>query len=313
MLSLKNIKFQYQSKKSFTIYSICLDIPPGEIFSLLGPNGAGKTTLIRILSGLIIPQGGKVSICGFDSIENEYDARRSLGLVLGDERTFYFRLSGAQNLEFFGGLYGLNRGFLKKRIPELLEMVGLRDDAKLQYMRYSTGMKKRLALARALLHDPPVFLLDEPNSGVDPRSARSIREIIFDLKGRGKTILLTTHDMSEADKMADRIGFLREGRLIKIGPVSEFKKVIKRNKLEVEFAGACDVATLGRINHLVQRLMDFAPFLSVAYHHPVIEIMHNGKFNLSQILKVVADEGPPIVRTSTVEPSLEDVFLKLAE
>lgn len=313
MITISNVRFQYQRKKNFSIDSVSVSIPPGEIFSLLGPNGAGKTTLIRILSGLIIAQSGKVSICGFDLIENEYDARRSLGLVLGDERTFYFRLSGAQNLEFFGGLYGLNKGFLKKRIPEVLEMVGLKDDAKLQYMRYSTGMKKRLALARALLHDPPVFLLDEPNSGVDPKSARSIREIIFDLKGRGKTILLTTHDMNEADKMADRIGFLREGRLIKIGPVSEFKKVIKRNKLEIEFAGAYDVAALGRINHLIQILTDSAPFLSVAYNHPVMEIMHNGKFNLSQILKVVADEGPPIVRTSTVEPSLEDVFLKLAE
>lgn len=313
MITISNVGFLYRNKKNFAIDSVTVSIPPGEIFALLGPNGAGKTTLIRILSGLIIPQSGKVSICGFDSIDNEYDARRSLGLVLGDERTFYFRLSGAQNLEFFGGLYGLNRGFLKKRIPEVLEMVGLRDDAKLQYMRYSTGMKKRLALARALIHDPPAYLLDEPNSGVDPRSARSIREIIFDLKQKGKTVLLTTHDMNEAEKMAGRIGFLREGRLVRIGPVSEFKRVINMNKLEIEFDGTIDRAGAGMIDGIIRRLTECSPFLAISFRHPVMEVVHNGDTDLNLILSVVTREGPPIVRTRTVEPSLEDVFLKLAE
>jgi len=219
MLTLSNINFKYPKRGKFALDDISFSIIPGEIFTLLGPNGAGKTTLIRILSGLIIPHEGKVDICGFDMLTKEYQARRMIGLVLGEERTFYYRLSGAQNLEFFGGLYGIKRSILKKKIVEVLEMVGLEDDAKLQYMRFSNGMKKRLSMARALLHNPEVLLLDEPNSGVDPLSAKSIRDIIFSLKKQNKTILLTTHDMEEAEKMSDHIGFLKDGRLIKIGKV----------------------------------------------------------------------------------------------
>ena len=197
MVTLKNINFKYPKKKQFALSDISLSISPGEIFTLLGPNGAGKTTIIRILSGLIVPHQGEVLISDNDLQKKEYQARKIIGLVLGDERTFYFRLSGAQNLEFFGGLYGIRRSLLKNKIYQVLALVGLENDAKLQYMRYSTGMKKRLSMARALLHDPDVLLLDEPNSGVDPHSAKSIREIIFTLKEKNKTILLTTHDMEE--------------------------------------------------------------------------------------------------------------------
>ncbi|MCX6827145.1 MAG: ABC transporter ATP-binding protein, partial [candidate division Zixibacteria bacterium] len=145
MIILEEIDFKYPKRKQFALSGVSFAVQPGQIFTLLGPNGAGKTTLIRILSGLIIPQKGIASICGHDLQLDEYNARKSIGLVLGDERTFYFRLSGAQNLEFFGGLYGIKRQELKKRIIEVMGMVGLQDDAKLQYMRYSSGMKKRLS------------------------------------------------------------------------------------------------------------------------------------------------------------------------
>jgi len=157
MHELKNISYKYPKKDGFALSDITFAIQSGEIFTLLGPNGSGKTTLIRIISGLILPKSGTVAICGHNIQTDEYKARKSLGLVLGDERTFYFRLSGAQNLEFFGGLYGIPRSQLKKKIVEALEMVGLEDNAKLQYMRYSTGMRKRLNMARALLHDPEVY------------------------------------------------------------------------------------------------------------------------------------------------------------
>jgi ABC-2 type transport system ATP-binding protein len=170
MIHIKNLSYSYPKKKSFVLTLSGYSAKSAEISAILGPNGSGKTTLIRILVGLIIPRNGKVLICGCDLRSHEQKARKRIGLVLGDERTFYFRLSGAQNLEFFGGLYGLNGSTLKKSVTKVLEAVGLQDDAKFQYMRYSTGMKKRLAIARALLHDPQVLLLDEPNSGVDPHS-----------------------------------------------------------------------------------------------------------------------------------------------
>ena len=223
MVLLDAIEFKYPKRKQFSLSEISLAVPSGEIFTLLGPNGAGKTTLIRILSGLILPHKGTVSIRGYDVQRQEYEARRAIGLVLGDERTFYFRLSGAQNLEFFGGLYGLSRQTLRKRVPEVLDLVGLKKDAQLQFMRYSTGMRKRLNMARALLHDPQVLLLDEPNGGVDPESARNIRQTILDLKQQGRTILLTTHVMDEAER-ADRIGLMRQGRLIDEGRPQELKE-----------------------------------------------------------------------------------------
>ena len=313
MISLSNIAFKYPKKRDFSLSDISLEIKPGEIFTLLGPNGAGKTTLIRIISGLIIPQSGTVTVCGHDTQLNEYEARKAIGLVLGDERTFYYRLSGAQNLEFFGGLYGIGRGILKKRIPEVLGMVGLQDDAKLQYMRYSTGMKKRLSMARALLHSPPVLLLDEPNSGVDPQSAKTIREIIFNLKKESRTILLTTHDMQEAEKMSDKIGFLREGRLIKTGSLEEFKKIINKRRLEIEFEKVGDLSGVTIINGLIQRILDISPLASVSYINSTLVINYNGSFDMSRALGLVAEEGLDIIRTNTIEPSLEDIFIKLTE
>lgn len=150
MLLMQSVRFKYSKKDDFALDDLSFSIRPGEIFSLLGPNGAGKTTIIRILSGLILPQHGTASVCGFDLRQREYDARRSIGLVIGDERTFYFRLSGAQNLEFFGGLYGIKRAVLKKKVLEVLHKVGLEKDANLQYMRYSTGMKKRLNIKEVI-------------------------------------------------------------------------------------------------------------------------------------------------------------------
>jgi ABC-2 type transport system ATP-binding protein len=312
MIIIKDLCFNYPKKKDFALSEISCEIKPSEIFALLGLNGAGKTTLIRILSGLIIPQSGRVTVCGHDTQLNEYEARKSIGLVLGDERTFYFRLSGAQNLEFFGGLYGIKRARLKKRVMETLEIVGLQDDAKLQYMRYSSGMKKRLSMARALLHNPPVLLLDEPNSGVDPRSAKTIREIIFNLKKENRTMLLTTHDMEEAEKMSDRIGFLKEGKLIKIGSLEEFKAIIRKRRLEIEFDTEQGLIGATALENIVRRITDFSPLTSVKLNNSTLIINYNGSFDMSRVLGLVAEEGLKTVRTNTIGPSLEDIFIKLA-
>lgn len=313
MIELQNISFTYPKKKKHALRDISFKVGDGEIYTLLGPNGAGKTTLIRIISGLIIPQNGFVSVCGFDNSRSEYEARRKLGLVLGDERTFYFRLSGAQNLEFFGGLLGIPFQECRKRVAEVLEMVGLQDDAKVQYMRFSTGMKKRLSLARALLHDPDVYLLDEPNSGVDPQSARQIRNIIFDMKKAGKTILLTTHDMDEAEKMSDTIGFLKEGTIVKSGNIDVFKGLVNKKKFEVVFENTFSSEDIAILKQLVNAIKSSTVCESVQFRDGTLEVNFNGSFDMNRALTLISARNLPVRKVNTIEASLEDVFIKLSE
>ncbi len=311
MITLKHIAFRYPKKKEFSLTDITLSVHPGEIFTLLGPNGAGKTTLIRILAGLILPQRGSVNICGFDMLTQEYAAREKIGLVLGDERTFYFRLSGAQNLEFFGGLYGIERHRLKEQVRKVLSLVGLSQDAKLQFMRYSTGMRKRLNMARALLHDPEVLLLDEPNSGVDPESSKKIREIIDELRARNKTILLTTHDMEEAEKLSDRIGFLKEGKLVKIGVIEDFKRMIRKRTVTIEFSASSEFSR-EQVIALIREVQRQGKHESVTFRHNRLIISGNGSLDIDHILTAVHSSEARIESVNTSEASLEDVFLAMA-
>ncbi|MCP4569935.1 MAG: ABC transporter ATP-binding protein [FCB group bacterium] len=312
MLTFENIEYKYPKnrKRQFALKDISFAVEPGKIFTLLGPNGAGKTTIIRILSGLILPQKGNITICGHDMRRDEYKARRTIGLVLGDERTFYYRLSGRQNLEFFGGLYGLSRSQVKHRVDEVLDWVGLTDDGPKQFMRYSTGLKKRLSLARALLHDPPVLLLDEPNSGVDPESALKIREMIGKFKKEKRTIFLTTHDMEEAEKLSDTIGFLREGELIRKGPLDDYKKTISRKTFVVEFDRSdqtSDQTLEGMLDEL--RAMTVGQLLSIEGNRLTVE--YNGNFDINPVLAAIVRHGLKVERTNTVDPSLEEVFIQL--
>jgi ABC-2 type transport system ATP-binding protein len=311
MIALDLISYRYPRRMQFALTDISVAICPGEIFTLLGPNGAGKTTLIRILSGLILPRSGTVTVCGYDMRTQEYRARACIGLVLGEERSFYYRLSGVQNLEFFGGLRGMPRGDLRKKIARMLALVGLDKDARLQYMRYSTGMKKRLALARALLHDPQVLLLDEPNSGIDPASARTIREMVTQQKAQGRTILLTTHDMTEAERLSDRIGFLKEGKLLKVGTLAEFQSLSNKKRFEVDFCRSGEVIE-DRLSSLAERIRSISALHSISTTEGRMVITYNGSFDMAAVLKEVSASGLEIVRTNTYAASLEDVFIQLA-
>ncbi|MEW5795275.1 MAG: ABC transporter ATP-binding protein [Candidatus Zixiibacteriota bacterium] len=311
MIALDQISYQYAKSTRPALHELSLMSEPGCIFTLLGPNGAGKTTLLRIVSGLIVPQAGSVTVCDHDMRTREYQARACIGLVLGEERSFYYRLSGAQNLEFFGGLYGIPRHALTERIGRLLVLVGLEGDAKLQYMRYSNGMKKRLALARALLHDPPVLLLDEPNSGIDPASARTIREILTEQKDRGKTILLTTHDMTEAERLSDQIGFLKEGKLLMVGTLAEFQGLSKKTRFEIDFCRTSDFSA-NRLNTLAERIRSVSDLHTIDATDTRLVITSNGSFDMGAVLKEVTDSGLAIVRANTCTASLEDVFIQLA-
>jgi ABC-2 type transport system ATP-binding protein len=311
MIEASEVTFTYPKKKEPAIAGVSMSIPSGEIFTLLGPNGAGKSTMIRMLSGLTLPHQGQITICGQNLRRQEYAARRRIGLVLGDERTFYYRLTGAQNLEFFGGLYGFTRSTLRRRVQEVLSLVGLEKDGGSQFMRYSSGMKRRLSIARAILHEPPVLLLDEPNTGVDPESARRIRQIILALKQEGRCILLATHDMEEAEMMSDRIGFLKNGRLIRVGSLRDYKNLIR----EEGFIAQIDPSTIPSpetVKEIIAELQSEMAFDYIGFRPHQFEIKYNGTFDLNRVLQAIIQRNLRIEQVNTVGPSLEDVFIKLA-
>lgn len=191
-----------------------LVVSPGELFGLLGVNGAGKTTTIRMLSTLLEPTSGEASVAGFDVVKSAAKVRQRIGCLLPGERTHYWKLSARENLRFFSAMYGLDPRQEKRRIQEVLDLVGLCERADERVENFSTGMRQRLSLARALLHDPPVLFLDEPTSGLDVHSARALRRTIKGLAQGGKTILLTTHNLQEAQDVCSRIGIIHHGKLV---------------------------------------------------------------------------------------------------
>ena len=235
---------------------ISLFVRRGEIFGLLGPNGAGKTTLIRILATLVLPDSGDAWVNGYHVVREEAMVRRSIGVMSGDVRSVYWKLTGRENLLFFGRLYGLTGQALRNRVNQLLQFFELEEWADQPVEDYSSGMKHKIGLARALIHDPPILLLDEPTIGLDPAMANAVRQLICRLRERGKTILLTTHYMEEAELLCDRIALIDRGRIVAEGSPDELKAKLGRarvvvlrldrdpGRLEVEAAERVEVRSL---------------------------------------------------------------------
>ena len=190
-----------------------LEVAWGSIVAILGPNGAGKSTVLRILGTTVLPDSGQVEVGGHDVVTSPAAARRALGLVLGEERSWYWRISGRHNLEFFAALHGLPRRAARARAQEVLRAVDLEDQADRRFDRYSSGMKARLSLARALLHEPPVLCLDEPTRTLDPVAALSFRDLVRAEAASGRAVLFTTHDLHEAAAVASRVVVMVRGRV----------------------------------------------------------------------------------------------------
>ena len=206
---------------------VSFEVKAGEIFGLIGPNGAGKTTTIKILSTLLLPTSGSVNVLGYDATDDHtvMDLRRRINVISGGERGLYYRLSAKQNLEFFSDLYGISKRDQVALCPKLLEMVGLSDVANIKVEDFSRGMKQRLHIARALVNDPEILFMDEPTIGLDPEISRSIRKLIRNLSNSGKTIILTTHYMYEAEELCDRMIILSHGKVVGRGTVGEIKDI----------------------------------------------------------------------------------------
>jgi ABC-2 type transport system ATP-binding protein len=212
--AIETIGLVRRYRDNVALGGVDMDVWPGEVVALLGPNGAGKSTLIRILATTLLPSEGKALIAGCDVTQAPQKARRAIGLVLSEERSFFWRLSGAANLEFFGALHGLGRAMARQRAAEALAVVDLADVASRRVDRYSTGMRSRLAIARALLGRPRVLLLDEPTSSLDPVVAREVRTMVAALAAdHDVAVLYATHDLHEAAAIASRTMILVRGRV----------------------------------------------------------------------------------------------------
>ena len=216
-IEVKDLHRYYNGVKA--VRGISFDVNDGEIFGFLGPNGAGKSTTIKVLTGQLRPTSGSAEVVGCDVVEDRQELKPQIGVVF-EYQNLYERLSARDNLQFTARLYGAK----KERVDEVLELVGLQDRAKERIQNYSNGMKQRLLIARALVHEPKVLFLDEPTRGLDPGVAREIRSIIAELADGGVTVFLTTHYMEEADRLSDRVAILHQGEIVAIDTPEALKE-----------------------------------------------------------------------------------------
>jgi ABC-2 type transport system ATP-binding protein len=279
---------------------VSLAIPAGEVHGLLGPNGAGKTTLVKILSTVLLPTGGRASVLGHDVVADARSVRPRIGIVFGGERGLYWRLSGRQNLEYWGALYKLSRAEIRERTEQLLDRVGISERADERVETYSRGMKQRLHLARGLIGDARVLFLDEPTTGMDPLAAREFRALIGELRGEGRTILLATHDMAEAETLCDRVTLIDRGAILATESPRTLGRVISRfQRIDVE--GASDA--------LVAQVAALAGVASVVPGDVGVRIEVAEEGVTADVLKLLVGGGVTSVRTSM--PSLEEVYVHL--
>ncbi len=206
----------------WAVDGVNLSVRAGEVMALLGPNGAGKTTTVRMLTSVLRPTRGQASVAGYDVTQQPAKVRASVG-VLTEQHGLYSRMPAVDYLDFFGQVYGLPRATRRARIHQLLDDFGLADDCQRRISEFSKGMRQKLALARALLHDPPVLLLDEPTSAMDPESALLVRNAIRNLRSASRAIIICTHNLAEAEELADQIAIIRQGKIIAQGTPQELK------------------------------------------------------------------------------------------
>ena len=288
---------------------ISFEVERGELFGLLGPNGAGKTTTIKILTTLLLPSAGSARVLGFDPASQPGEVRRRIGHVFGGDRGLYDRLSALDNLRYFADLYRVPVREKRRRIEEMLELVGLAGREKERVEGYSRGMRQRLHIARGLLHDPPVVFLDEPTIGVDPVGARELRATIAGLTQAGKTVLLTTHYMFEADELCDRIAVINKGEIVAEGTPRNLKEIVAdRTVVEIEAFGISEDA-IGRV-----RQAPGVTSVSVEERDQsqVLLVQSPKGLELTQTLLGLLD-GATIGRVAAREPTLEDAYVALVD
>jgi ABC-2 type transport system ATP-binding protein len=299
--------FRRRSLDVEAVRGVTFAIEEGELFGLLGPNGAGKTTTIKMLITLLIPTAGQARVLGHDVVDDAHWVRERIGYVFGGDRGLYERLSALDNLRYFAELYGVEPKRQRARIGELLELVGLEGREKERVEGYSRGMRQRLHIARGLLHDPPVLFLDEPTIGVDPVGARELRQTIFGLRAAGKTVLLTTHYMFEADALCDRIAVVARGKIVAEGTPRDLKE-------QVSDGVVVEIEVYGIENGRVESLRAIEGVTSVAVEdrdqaQVVVVQSDPGHEPTHEVLARL--DGVSLGRVTTREPTLEDAYVAL--
>jgi len=304
--------FRKTQKSVTALDDVNFSVKKGEIFGLLGPNGAGKTTTIKAICTLIHPTSGEVYVNGHNVVKDAQRARQDLGVMLTGDRTLYWKLSGRENLEYFAALYHMGGAAAKQRIEQLLKLVGLDERQNTLVENYSTGMRIRLSFAKAILHEAPVILLDEPTMSLDPQSARLVREIIRDLRKEGCSILLTTHYMEEADQLSDRVAIIDHGKIIAMAPPRELKEtVLKSEIIEIEAQNINPQVVeklrgIPTITEVVSTIDDAAAQKGVIKVHA-----SGGKHVIPEMLGVLVKGDVEISNVKVATPTLEDVFISL--
>jgi ABC-2 type transport system ATP-binding protein len=310
-IELKNLVKVFKKKKKDEVRAVdnvSFTIAPGELFGLLGPNGAGKTTLIKCLSTLLIPDEGTAVVGGADINSDPLGVRCKLGVLTGGERSLYWKLTPLENLNYFAALYGVPRSETKERIQYLLELMNLIDKRHERVEKLSSGMKQKLSIARTLVHDPPILLIDEPTLGLDPYFARFIRDFIkTELHDKlKKTILLTTHYMDEADDLCERIAFMYNGKIKALDIPRLLKKRMPQEQV-------LEVKCIGDINSDAFSAMQEYGTLSLAKQDGFTYVRmntENPEDLLSSVVEIVRDRAR-VLSVSVTSPTLEDVFVHL--
>jgi ABC-2 type transport system ATP-binding protein len=325
-IEVNNLRKEFQIKKKngpfwkrnnrkkeifVAVDNINFKIKKGEIFGFLGPNGAGKTTTIKMISTLLRPTSGTVIVNGKDVVENPMDALTNIGTVLAGERSTYWKLTGRENLEYFAAMNGITGKKAKEKANHILKRFELDKRADETVEKYSTGMKQRIALAKALIAEPEILILDEPTSGLDPQSARNLREIILEIKEEGRTIFLTTHYMEEADQLSDRIGIIDHGKIIALDTPENLKRSLnKTNVATLELNNwnntiSKKVENIPDIENINSKFNEYIQKWEVKVH------ITNGTDTISALISNITSLGVKITNFRIEEPTLEDVFINL--
>jgi ABC-2 type transport system ATP-binding protein len=293
---------------------ISFSVIKGEVFGLLGPNGAGKTTTVKILSTLLLPDSGKAFLLGYDVVREPEEVRKRIGVSLSVERGFFWKLTGRENLIYFGMLYGLDGNELRERVNYLLKLVGLDElnSSDKLYEEYSTGMKARLSIARALLIDPDVLILDEPTLGLDPASSRMIRELLIRLAhDEGKTVLITTHNMFEAEIVCDRVAIINDGRIIAVDTIDNLKGIVGGDlSIELSILPSARIS----LDNLRPHFSDLNAELTLDGDDIKLKVLTKPSERdevTQELLLRLQKLGCSVKRVEVREPNLEDVFIEL--
>jgi ABC-2 type transport system ATP-binding protein len=284
--------------------AVNLNVPAGSVLALLGPNGAGKTTTVRMLTSILAPTSGWAKIAGFDVVEQPEQVRAHVG-VLTEQHGLYERMKAIEYLDFFGQVYHLTPQARRQRSYDLMERFGLTFALGKTLGEYSKGMKQKLALVRAMLHDPPVLLLDEPTSAMDPQSAKLVRDAIVELQRDERTFLITTHNLTEAQALADQIGIIRHGRIIAQGNLEELARRIAGDPL-------MELRVAGQVNGLAKDIGDMVNVEATGEGWVTFRVRDPNATNPA-LLRRVLDLGVQVVTLAPISQSLEQIYLRVVE